>query len=401
MRVFMLDLLSIVPYYTAHLCAGLAQVDGIEVTLASITYHHDPECFRRQGLRNAPGPLDIAARIPAPATMRRVLKLAEWIVNMAALPLRLAIARPDVLHVQFLPLCEQGLPFERWLLRAVRALGVPIVYTVHNVLPQETGDRLRPLYRRIYALPDRFVCHDALSAERLATGFEIPADRISIIPHGPFFDGDRRPPEEARARLGFAPGQCLVLWQGIVRPYKGVSFLLKAWRRVCDSGAPAQLAIVGTGDAATEREIAREVRDLAVGTSVRLDLRFVSVGELEDYYQAADVLVYPYSEITTSGALMTGIVRGKAVIASALPAFEQVLRHGDNALLVRYGDVEALAASLLLVIRDPDLRAALGRRLQRTQAAVPGWHEIAARTCECYHSVLSGQARRRTEAART
>ena len=401
MRVFMLDLLSIVPYYTAHLCAGLAQVDGTEVTLASITYHHDPECFRRHGVRNAPGPLDIASKIPVPATARRVLKFAEWVVNMAALPLRFAIARPDVLHVQFLPLCERRLPFERWLLRAARALGVPIVYTVHNVLPQETGDRLRAVYRRIYALPDHFVCHDELSAERLAAEFEVSGNRISIIPHGPFFEGDQRPPGEARTRLGFAPGRCLVLWQGIVRPYKGVSFLLKAWRRVCDSGAPAQLAVVGTGDAATEREIVREVRELAIGTSVRLDLRFVSLRELEDYYEAADVLVYPYREITTSGALMTGIVRGKAVIASALPAFEQILEHENNALLVPYGDVDALAASLLRVIRDPDLRAALGRRLQRAQALAPRWREIAARTSECYQAVLSRQARWRTEAART
>jgi glycosyltransferase involved in cell wall biosynthesis len=387
----MLDLLSIVPYYTGHLCASLKPAGAVEVTLASITYHHDPEFFRRQGIHNDPGPFDLASRlrwVPAPA--RRLLKLSEYLINMAALLIRFSMTKPDVLHVQFLPLASYGLPLEKWLLRFARARGIKVVYTVHNVLPQDSRERHREMYRQIYQLADRLVCHDFRAASRLAREFAVEQKRISIIPHGPLFEGQTKTaPRQARARLGFGDDECVVLWQGIVRPYKGVSFLLKAWQEVCGANPRARLAVVGTGDSDLLHMVEEEVTALGIRSRVRLELRFVPVQELADFYQAADVLVYPYSEITTSGALMTGVVHGKAVVATALPAFEDMLRHDETALLVRYGDVDGLAATLLRLIGDSELRQALGTRLRESQAGFPRWDDIARRTCECYQAAVS------------
>jgi len=123
---------------------------------------------------------------------------------------------------------------------------------------------------------------------------------------------------------------------------------------------------------------------------VRLELRFVSVQELTDFYRAADVLVYPYREITTSGALLTGAVYGKPIVATALPAFEQILRHGETALLVHYGDVGALASALLRLIGDEDLRRTLGERLLAN--GFPQWPEIASRTYECYRAAVAARS---------
>src|SRR5262249_38047356 len=84
LRVFMMDLLAIVPYYDGHLCAALSREDDLEVTLGAITYAYDQGYFRRQGVRNRPG-LDIAARLKLPPTLRRTFKTLEGIVNLAAL----------------------------------------------------------------------------------------------------------------------------------------------------------------------------------------------------------------------------------------------------------------------------------------------------------------------------
>ncbi len=401
-RVVMLDLMAIVPYYTAHLCASLERIEGTQVALASVTYQHDPECFRRHGVHNDPGFLDVAFRLRhMPAWMRRPLKVAEYLANMSALVVRLMLSRPDVIHVQFLPLASYGMPVELWFLRLARSLGIEVVYTVHNVLPQDSGSRHASAYGLLYRLADRLVCHDSVAAARLHTEFQVAPERITVIPHGPLFEHGRSASAgPARAKLGFAPDECIVLWQGILEPYKGVSFLLKAWQRVCAAERRALLAIVGTGDGGFVGAIKREVIALGIQSRVRLDPRFVSVQELADLYDAADVLVYPYSEITTSGALMTGIVRGKAIVASALPAFEQILKDGETALLVRYGDVDALASSLLRLIRDPDLRRVLGERLRAGQTQAPRWPEIARQTCECYSAALSAHARWSGQAAK-
>ncbi len=386
-RVFMLDLFSIVPYYTGRLCASLQAANRVQVTLASITYQHDPECFRRLRVHNDPGPLNLTYRLQgAPAAARRLLKLGEYVVNMAALLFRLALSRPEILHVQFLPLLAYGVPLEEWWLRIVRTLRIPIVYTVHNLVPQDSGERHAATYRRIYHLADRLICHDGDAASRLAAQFQVPAERVFIVPHGPLLEDTCSARDQARRRLCVAPDECLVLWQGIVRPYKGLSFLMKTWRQVCERNGTARLAIVGAAEPSLAEAIKKEANDLGIEERTRLELRFVPVDELADFYEAADILVYPYRNITTSGALMTGIARGKAVVATALPAFEQILRHGDNALLVSYGDVTQFTAALLRLIGDPVLRRQLGSRLR--DGRLPLWTDIARSTCACYESAL-------------
>src|SRR5262249_24818536 len=80
--VVMIDLFSFVPYYTGHLCACLQKVNGLQVTLASVTYQHDLEYFQRQAVSNDPGLLDVTYRMRwIPAGARRLLKAGEYLIN--------------------------------------------------------------------------------------------------------------------------------------------------------------------------------------------------------------------------------------------------------------------------------------------------------------------------------
>jgi glycosyltransferase involved in cell wall biosynthesis len=378
----MLDLLSIVPYYTSELSAALLRRGDVELELGAVTYYLDRGCYKRQRLSFAPGLVNVVSQVPRlPRAVRRISKTAEYLINLASLRLR---SRTDLIHVQFLPLLLFGSTLELRFLRSVQKNGVRVVYTVHNVLPHDAPPNLRALYAEVYRLADHLICHDPSARLRLMEEFGVATNRISVIAHGPLLRSEPRASagSSARERLGFADDACLVLWQGILRPYKGVDFLLDVWRRVQDKSA--RLAIVGGGDQAIEREIREKVGALNLSGSVRLDLRFVSVEELQDYHAAADVLAYPYREVTTSGALMTGIGYGKAVLASRLPAFEQILRHERNALLADYGDVAEWSLQLARLIADARLRGRLGSSL----STGCNWDDIAAQTVACYESVL-------------
>src|SRR5581483_10973360 len=102
---------------------------------------------------------------------------------------------------------------------------------------------------------------------------------------------------------------------------------------------------------------------------------------------AADVLVYPFGEITQSGSLMTGLPFGKAILATALPAFQEVLRHGETARLAPHDDADAFAAELALLTADQRERERLAGN---AAAAVVSWENIARKTRECYEAVLAG-----------
>ncbi len=181
-----------------------------------------------------------------------------------------------MIHVQFAPLLEQGLPFELWFLKTAKALGVRLIYTVHNLLPHERSERRRPAYQALYGMVDRLICHDPSTRDRLIREFNVQEARISVIPHGPLFSDQSAPKVVEQENRG-PQATPTVLWQGIIRPYKGISFLLKAWKSAREAGLDAVLNIVGTGEASVLDEIKKEVNSLGIESSVRLDFRFVSV----------------------------------------------------------------------------------------------------------------------------
>jgi len=387
LKAFVMDLCCFIPFYTSQLCRAL-QDEQVEATLGSIRYYLQPDYFQRLGLRNYPGLLDVVSRMKLRSRiLRRGLKLAEASLNLVALAVRFVFARPDLVHVQYLAMMEQGVSVEYWFLRFCRLLGIKIVYTVHNVLPQDNGVRRKKAFARIYRLPDLFICHGAAAKKQLIREFGVDAGKIRTIPHGPLFaEGREISRAEARATLGFEQDGVILLSLGVISPYKGTDWLLDAWHRV-GRKHQARLVIAGTGDPRLLAEIEQKVQRLGMGKSVHLHLSFIPVELLANFYQAADVLVYPYREVTTSGALTTGIGYGKAIVATRLPAFEELLRQGESALMVDYGDVDGLAVALEEVISDGTLRSRLAEGAVAVGREWSSWAAIAEQTRACYDAV--------------
>jgi glycosyltransferase involved in cell wall biosynthesis len=386
-RVFLMDLWCYTPHYDRYLYEGLV-LENLEVTLGSVCSYQDPEYFAKNGVHNDPGFVDLVPKLRISNDMtRRMLMLVESCINMLALLVRFSISRPHIVHVQWTPLVRR-LPFEIWFLKLLKLLQIRLVYTAHNVLPHDTGRRYLATFKRLYKEMDAIICHTDEAKSRLVREFAVDPEQVRVIAHGPLLhDARRYSVQLSKARLLLPEDKALVLWQGIVRPYKGLDFLLQAWSKVEAHDLKACLLIAGTGDSALLESIKEHVARLGLHESVRLDFRFVPDEELAMYYQAADILVYPYSEVTTSGALMTALAYRKAIVATNLPAFREILRDQETALLVDYGDVENLASSLSRLIRTPEERNQLAFRVA-SSGGVQSWRNIAKQTRQCYDTVL-------------
>jgi len=387
LRVYMMEMWSFIPYYVGRLCASLRS-ESVEATLGSVRYHLDRDYFQKVGLDTDRHLFDVGGRFRA-APLRRLFKSCEYVANLIRLGLRLRASNVDILHVQFLPFLERGVPIEIWFLKWLRRRGIRIVYTVHNVTRQDAPNQGRSLFRRAYNLADALICHGEGARTELARDFCVPPEKIRVIPHGPLFeDKPGISTLEARSLLGLPPGKTLVLSLGVISQYKGIPFLLDAWKRVQQSATPGRLIIAGTGDAGVMKQIREKVEAEGLKDSVDLWLRFIPVEQLPLLYQAADILVYPYNAGTTSGALLTGLNYGKAIVATRLPFFQEYLEDGESGLLVDYGDISALASSLQALIHRPALRSKIASTLQRESSGTTCWEEIARKTRECYDAVL-------------
>jgi glycosyltransferase involved in cell wall biosynthesis len=388
LRVVLVDVWCFIPYYQRYLYSALKN-KGIDVKLAAASYFADPGYLTRSGVHQRISLLDVVgpANIRNPRA-RQLLKAVEYGLNMLALTGKLLISRPDIVHVQWLPLLT-ALNIEVPLLRLWKLCGLPLVYTVHNVLPHDCAARHHHRYATVYHMADALVCHTEESRTQLIDDFGICPEKICVIPHGPLFHDLPRPsPEEARRELGYAKDDFVVLWQGVLAPYKGLDFLISAWKSVQESCPRARLLIAGTGKDHVLAAVRRRVQEAAVEESVRLDLRYLAAEEISTYFQAADVLALPYEAITMSGALMTALTYGKPIVATDLPAFREVLTAEGNALLVPYGDTAALSLAILRLVQDERLRSHLAGGVERLNITNM-WERIAEKTEACYRSLIS------------
>ncbi len=153
---------------------------------------------------------------------------------------------------------------DRLLVPAVRR-GRPRVFTLHYPLPPASATRAVRTQRRLLAGFDAVISHTEQAAARLRTEFGLDPARVHVIPHGPL-DYLTRIPERERAPLpaelaGTDPDTPVVLFFGLLRPYKGVDTLLEAFREI----EGAELWIAGMPRMPIEplRELAAKVKALA------------------------------------------------------------------------------------------------------------------------------------------
>jgi glycosyltransferase involved in cell wall biosynthesis len=386
----MMDLWATVPYYTAYLSKALI-AQGADLRVGSISYYLDPACFSSRGIVLRPGLLDLVGRYRLPRLPRRILKLAEALLNMAALAVQFLFSPPAIVHIQYLPMLRWRPPLDLWFLSLCRMRGSRLLLTVHDLLPHNTGQEYRQIFEDLYARMDGIICHSDHVKARLQTEFGISGERIRVIPHGPFFyDLPASVDALLRDRLHIPADAPLVLWQGILSPYKGLDLLLEAWQHVEQATGVGWLLVVGTGAPELLAEMREKANSLGLAR-LTLNLSFVSPEELVAAYRAADVVVYPYRAITTSGALATGLALGKAIVASDLPVFREMLVDGQDALLVAPGDVDALAGAILRLLQDSSLRERLVQAVTAMQFGDRSWMSIARETMLFYEQLAAAR----------
>lgn len=370
LRVQLVDPRADTPPYDHALARALVDA-GAEVELVTSRFVH--------GVRPPAEGFDVvehfyarATARPFPRTVRGLLRAAEHGPDMLRYRRRAHAA--DIRHFQWLPYE----PLDRLLLPPDR----PRVYTVHNTLRRGEGRAREALARSLVAQMDALVVHADAGATELVERFGADPARVHVIPHGAFDYLTRLPREEPlpdQLRDVEAP---VILFFGLVRPYKGVDVLLEAFADL----RGAELWVVGQPllDVAPLRAAAARARG-----RVRFVERFVTDPEIPAFFRRADVVVLPYRRIDQSGVLYTALAFGKALVLSDVGGFAEIgARHGA-ARLVAPERPQELRDALAALLADPAERAALGARAATAAAGPFSWEAIGRRTLSLYEGLLA------------
>lgn len=244
---------------------------------------------------------------------------------------------PDVLHLHFMhrhlvhenPLVTLffGVRFLLELLVA-RAVGVTVVWTVHNLEGHESPfPRAELVFRHLASrLCDSIIVHCDTAGETVAERYRLPSHvraHITTVPHGNYLPRypDEVTRETARAELDLASDERVFLFFGHIRPYKNVDELIRVFRRLDPDGVT--LLIVGNP---LDDDIERRISGLCAGDSrIRTRLEFVPDEDVQYYFRAADVVVLPFEESLTSGSVILGMTFARPVVAPKVGCVRELL----------------------------------------------------------------------------
>ena len=289
--------------------------------------------------------------------------------------------RPDLVHIH----TSQGLGWlkDTFYVAISKLYGRSLILHVHAAEYDELfgrKSRLWQAYTRF--MMNRAEAVIAVSTEwKKALGQLVPLERIH--PFRPCLNVREFSPAERQSNQTIN-----ALFLGTVGTRKGAFDLIEAMQRIPDQ-TPLRLWIAGGGEKEGDLEKARQ-KIHALGLQERCELIGIVQGQQKaDLLKNAHIFALPSYNEGLPFAIIEAMAAGLAIVATPVGGIPEVVQHEQNGLLVTPGDTEALAASLMQLTADSQLRQAMGQHNRHTACQELDVRPYAKRLVALYETVLS------------
>ena len=305
--------------------------------------------------------------------------------------------RVDVLHLHWIHPYVLGDRFHLSLLYSFQFLidllfshwtGVKLVWTVHNQLSHDAKFPRLELWirRRLSKLVERLILLNHSTLDSLVQNYGFNTAKAEIIPHGHYRNFYQPAIERPLARqvLELSQSGLVYLNLGILKPYKGIEYLLKAWHSHQSVAEENTLLIAGKPySQAYGLTLAKLTDGLK---SIALMPEFIEDNKIHLFFSAADVVVLPFEKILNSGSLILAMSFGKPIIAPDLGGIAELLGEAGK-LLYNPSDPQGLVRML-----EKSLHMDLNELGKLTTQACDrlDWRQIAEKTLQTYQAGLGG-----------
>lgn len=294
----------------------------------------------------------------------------------------------DVIHL------HQHSWFGLFTILVAKWLRIPILTKLPNVgkvgLPGMAAQRFGGLKLGILLCADALVAmsHESLAELQQA---DFPKGRVLTTPNGIRLDRVR----PATNAIASNTQPCRVVFVGRLIEVKGLDILLAAWSKVVHAEkAHAILELWGSG--MMEAMLRRRCDELPFTDSV------VFRGHVEDVRSQLpemDVFVLPSHAEGNSNAVLEAMAAGLPIVSTRVGGTSMQVGHEGANFLCEPGDVDSLAANMLKLIQDPDLRVQVGSAMRRRVERHFDISRVAQTYAAAYRFLTMGQRDRVNEAS--
>jgi glycosyltransferase involved in cell wall biosynthesis len=263
----------------------------------------------------------------------------------------------------------------------------PIVYLMHHLEWEDTGNKLKASLYRYYVrwllgMADRVWVNSANTRDAIDR-IGIHRNRICLI--NPGFDKDPQPLPDRSERKG----PVRVLCVGSISPRKAQHVLVEACSRLEKGSFELEFAGSLESDKDYALSVQDRVRELDLSDSIRFSGELPATDLIEAYLNS-DILVHPSSWEAFGMSVIEGMWYGLPVISSDVAALPELVHHGENGFLVRTGDSGELAESMKTLITDCDLRLQMGKKSRMFAESRNDWNDTAREFMEMVMTSVKG-----------
>ena len=216
-------------------------------------------------------------------------------------------------------------------------------------------------------------------------------DKVVVIPNGINIEDYKIPysKEECRRKLGLPLDKNIVLFVGNLILYKGPNVLIRAIPKIVKKVPNTLFIFVGKG------KMRNELEKLANKLGIRNHVRFT--GFVEEclkpfYYKSADIFCLPSVMSTESFGIVNleAMACGIPIVASRIGGVPDVIKDGENGLLVPPKYVNSLASSIIYLLENEGVRRKMGKNAKEIVKNFT-WNKVAKMVRKLYKFVLSGE----------
>jgi glycosyltransferase involved in cell wall biosynthesis len=255
-----------------------------------------------------------------------------------------------------------------YIMELLKHLHMPVITTLHTVLREPNLDQ-RVVMHKIAARSERLIVMSQYSLRVLQEVFNVPAEKIELIPHG-IPDLPFEQPDIYKKRLS-CQGKSVLLTFGLLSPNKGFESAIRAMPSILANHSNVVYMIAGaTHPHVRAREGDRyrlELQALAEKLGVERQVlflnRFVSPEEMASLVGSADIYITPYCHEAqaVSGTLAYAMGAGKAIISTPYWYAAEVLDQGRG-MLVPFENSAAIATATIALLANDEARQAMRER---------------------------------------
>ncbi|MEZ4868939.1 MAG: glycosyltransferase [Caldilineaceae bacterium] len=248
----------------------------------------------------------------------------------------------------------------------------PVVWICHNVLPHEASWLDRYATQLVLRWGQQWIIHSEAEQLKLRQLLPQASSTIVTMPVFPVFRG-RIAKTDALAKLHLPAKQKILLFFGIVRPYKGVLDLIQALPQIERVLGAVTLLVAGEFWQEQKQAVMTLIDDLKLNSVVILDDRYIPNEEVPLYFSAADLLVAPYRQVTGSAVIQSALAWGLPIVTTSV--VRPTLPPAQVALIAGWataGDPVTLANAVIACLQGDGLADAPPSPL----ASVDSWAPV-------------------------